>query len=355
LLHCLTKEMAKVSDIVSEICTWIGTTSGLPDQPYGPEWVEMTEVFQKHVSELGFCTDDGSPVLLMGYNSLTAFIREMVSTWYNTPYVWDALSTFHGWSEYQGMFERDPARLRKIVVWMYFLEVSTAYIEVHPVFGETQALSWKKSTGTSLSTETGPYTTLFGTIKTQSLFFSVDVPVDDDHSGVSVLVNITEAVLKDCLLGNTTNASNGRILLQDMRNISRQNGTSQLVGDMDLSVSWVQLYMVWNMAFVCYYGAPEIFCKLFIPSTLDSNHPRWLERRISTLRMTALSRSFRECKPNWNVKPLHTHFALQASVLSKRHLYHPKDAGVVKSTILSSLSWLFDKLTVVIAWVEYML
>ena len=199
---------------------------------------------------------------------------------------------------------------------MYFLHVAVEYLETHPARAETLALDWKDRPLVPWR-----YKTLFGSIKTKSLFMDPTIPRDDDRGSVLMILNVGEGVIRDLLYGNVRNASNGFVLLEDLRNRSRQNGSSQNMGEMDFDVSWVQLYMVWNLSFCCKLDTPEIFCKLLIPAVVDATHPRWVERRTAALRMTVLSRTYYEVKPNWDMRPLQEHFSLQASVLKTAHQF----------------------------------
>jgi len=171
-----------------------------------------------------------------------------------------------------------------------------------------------------------------------------------------MVMNVTEAVIGDLLNEKYQNAANGYALLEDLRNRSRHNGSGQLVGEMDFDVSWVQLYMVWNMSFCVDRGVPEILCKLFIPSVVDATHPRWLERRIAARRMTIVSSSLAECKPNWDLLPLQKHFSMQASVLKKAH--HHITRGTFQrqreSCTYRALSKVMRSVMTFVQWVEYL-
>ena len=345
----------KHTAIMVNICGWIESVSGIQEiSTQSQMWGEIDGQFNRFCVELGFIDRRGDQLITLCCESLHEFIRSTVKVWMKTPYIWDTLSTFAGWSAYAGMFERDPKRLRNLVLWAYFLQHAVEYLESNPGFAESLALEWKNKVATSYG---GLYSDTFSLVKTISLFKDTNIPVDNDRYSVSLLVNVTEAIVQDKQLGNELNSTNGMALLQDLRNRSAQNGTSQNMGDLFLESSWVRLYMVWNMSFSCYYGAPELLCKLFIPAVLDDSDSRWLARRVAALRMTLVSTFFHANNRNWDLGPLHMHFARQASVLKTVHekLGRSRIRKTIDQLLLVGTVWVFTKLVSVIALLEYIL
>ena len=123
---------------LNEGLSWIQNTMDLENTD-GQNWAHMENQSQHHVSDLGFSIGD----LALTPEKLHGFLLETSDTWRNTPYLWDSLRTFDRWPDYRARFERDPERLRNLVVWMYFLHIAVEYLEIHPVQAETLALEWK--------------------------------------------------------------------------------------------------------------------------------------------------------------------------------------------------------------------
>ena len=86
-----------MSTLIEDGLRWIELTTDLGN------WKRdlLTDVFRHHVSDLGFSNDG----LECTPEKFKQFLRDTLSSWWNTPYLWDALSTFDRWSDYRARFE----------------------------------------------------------------------------------------------------------------------------------------------------------------------------------------------------------------------------------------------------------
>jgi hypothetical protein len=70
--------------------------------------------------------------------------------------------------------------------------------------------------------------------------------------------------------------------------------------------------------------------------------------------MTVLSPYKLEAIPNWNLKTLQSHFALQGSVLKMEHNYVTKKYDWIISSASFVLSKSMNLLKYVLSWVDYL-